>query len=160
MVIERNDTIRETQPQRRVKAATLTVVTIACIALLKAAICCAGGEKDGFSLGYGTLQPVATRTADKQPGVLTAKYGFSLLKDLTPYVGTGLAYVLPQEAVITDPQTKLRTGLAGQAGVSFSLGSNSSLTIDYKYLHFTNDPPNSDKGTPPQSVGIGVNIKF
>lgn len=160
MGIERNNTMRDAQPQLRAIVTALTVATIACFALLKAAICCANGEKDGFSLGYGTLQPVATRTVDKQPGVLTAKYGFSLLKDLTPYVGTGLAYVLPQEAVVTDTPTKLRTGLAGQAGVSFSLGSNSSLIIDYKYLHFTNDPSNSDRGTPPQSVGIGVNIKF
>jgi outer membrane protein W len=140
---------------------TLAMVTIACIAMLKGTVCCAADVKDGFTLGSGTLQPVSTDTAGKNPGVLTAKYGFSLLKDFTPYVGTGLAYVLPQEASVTDPSAKLKTGLAGQAGVSFNLGINSALVIDYKYLRLTNDPSNSDKSTtPPQSVGIGVNIKF
>lgn len=160
MGIEGNCTLRDVQPQRRAKVTALTGLIIVCIAILKATVCYADEGKDGFSLGYGTLQPVATTTADKHPGVLTAKYGFSLLRAVTPYVGTGLAYVLPQETVVTDTSTKLKTGVAGQAGVSINLGSNSSLIIDYKYLHFTNDPPNSDKGTPPQAVGIGVNIKF
>jgi len=161
MGIERNNALRETtQPWRRTKVTTVAVATIACIALLQAPVCGAGEAKDGFSLDYGSLQPVVTTATDKHPGVLTAKYGFSLLKDFTPYVGTGLAYILPQEAVVIDTSTKLKTGLAGQAGVSFKLGGKSSLNIDYKYLHFINDPPNSDKGTPPQSVGIGVNIKF
>ncbi|GFE60466.1 outer membrane protein [Geobacter sp. AOG2] len=159
MDINGNNEIQKIQPRRRARV-TLAVAAIACTAILKAAICCADDGKEGFSLGYATLQPVATDTTDKHPGVLTAKYGFSLLKDITPYVGTGLAYVLPQETVVTDTPTKLKTGLAGQAGVSFNLGGNSSLVIDYKYLHFANDTPNSDKGTPPQSVGIGVNIKF
>jgi len=146
--------------QRRVKVTALALGTVVCIVALNTALCRAGESKDGFSLGYGSLRPVTTTTTDKQPGVVTAKYGFSLLKDFTPYIGTGLAYVLPQESIINDASTKLKTGLAGQAGISFNLGSNSSLSIDYKYLHFINDPPNSDKGTPPQSVGVGVNIKF
>jgi len=160
MGIEGNSRPRERRPLRKARVAAGALAAITCIAILNTGVCCAAEAKDGFSLGYGTLQPVATSTIDKQPGVVTAKYGFSLLKNFTPYVGTGLAYVLPQEAVVTDTPTKLKTGLAGQAGVSFNLGGNSSLVIDYKYLHFTNDPPNSDKGTPPQSVGIGVNIKF
>jgi outer membrane protein W len=134
------------------------MMTIACIAMLKVAVCCAGDVTDGFTLGSGTLQPVTTDTAGKNPGVLTAKYGFSLLKDFTPYIGTGVAYVLPQDAGLIDASTKLKTGLAGQAGVSFNLGINSALVIDYKYLRLSNDPSNS--GSPPQSLGIGVNIKF
>ncbi|KAB0672463.1 porin family protein [Oryzomonas sagensis] len=138
----------------------LAVATLACVAIVKAAVCCAGEEKDGFSLGYGILRPVATDTTGKSPGLLTAKYGFSLLKNVTPYIGTGVAYALPQDATATDAPTKLKTGVAGQAGVSFNLSGNSSLVIDYKYLHFTNDPPTSDRSTPPQSLGIGVHIKF
>jgi opacity protein-like surface antigen len=145
--------------ERRGGVATLAMVTIACIAILKGAVCYAGDVTDGFTLAPGTLQPVTTDTAGKNPGVLTAKYGFSLLKDFTPYIGTGLAYILPQEAGVTDT-SKLKTGVAGQAGVSFKLGINSALVIDYKYLRLTNDSPNSDKGTPPQSLGIGVKIKF
>jgi outer membrane protein W len=135
------------------------MVTIACIAMLKGTVCYAGDITDGFTLGPGTLQPVTTDTAGKNPGVLTAKYGFSLLKDFTPYIGTGLAYILPQEAGVTDT-SKLKTGVAGQAGVSFNLGSSSALVIDYKYLRLMNDTPNSGQGSPPQSVGIGVKIKF
>jgi outer membrane protein W len=144
---------------RRAGATTLAMAALACIAVLQGAVCHAGDVADGFTLGSGTLQPVTADTAGKNPGVVTAKYGFSLLKDFTPYIGTGLAYVLPQDDVITtDPSTKLKTGVAGQAGVSFNLGSNSALVIDYKYLRLTNDSPNS--GTPPQSLGIGVKIKF
>jgi len=138
---------------------TLAMVTIACFAMLKAAACYADDIKDGFTLGSGTLQPVSTDTAGKNPGVLTAKYGFSLLKDFTPYIGTGVAYILPQDVGITDASTKLKTGVAGQAGVSFNLGINSALVIDYKYLRLTNDPTYSGNTTP-QSVGIGVKIKF
>jgi opacity protein-like surface antigen len=79
------------------------------------------------------------------------------MKDFTPYIGTGVAYVLPQDVGVSDASTKLKTGLAGQAGVSFNLGINSALVLDYKYLRLNTDPTNS---APPQSVGIGVNIKF
>jgi outer membrane protein W len=161
MGTERINDAQVVRLERRGGVATLAMVTIACIAMLKGAVCYAGDVTGGFTLGPGTLQPVTTDTAGRNPGVLTAKYGFSLLKDFTPYIGTGLAYILPQDDVITtDTSAKLKTGVAGQAGVSFKLGSNSALVIDYKYLRLTNDSPNSDKGTPPQSVGIGVKIKF
>ncbi|MDR3579983.1 MAG: OmpW family outer membrane protein [Oryzomonas sp.] len=157
MSIERKNYTRVVRPQGSAGVSALAMVTIACIAMLRVTVCYAGDVKDGFMLGSGTLQPVTTDTTGKNPGVVTAKYGFSLLKDFTPYIGTGVAYILPQEAGVTDASTKLKTGLAGQAGVSFNLGSNSALVVDYKYLHLTNDPSNS---TPPQSLGIGVNIKF
>lgn len=162
MGFEKNNDTGDAQHWPRARITLLAVMTIVCSAILmmKAAVCCAIDEKNGFSLGYGTLQPGASDTTGKHPGVVTAKYGFSLLKDFTPYIGTGLAYILPQDIVVTDPSTKLKTGLAGQAGVSFNLGGKSSLIIDYKYLRFTNDTPNSDKGSTPQSLGIGVNIKF
>ena len=159
MGTERNNDAGIVRPQGRAGVTPLAVVTIACIAMLNGAVCRAGDAKDGFMLGTGALQPVTTDIAGKNPGVLTAKYGFSLLKDFTPYIGTGLAYILPQEAGVTDTSTKLKTGLAGQAGVSFNLGVNSALVIDYKYLRLTNDPTNSGNTTP-QSLGIGVNIKF
>jgi opacity protein-like surface antigen len=161
MGTERNNNAGVVRPQGRTVVTTLAIAMVACIAMLKGAVCYAGDVKDGFTLGSSTLQPVTTDTAGKNPGVLTAKYGFSLLKDVTPYIGTGLAYVLPQDNVITtDTSPRLKAGVAGQAGVSFNLGINSALVIDYKYLHLTNDTPNSDKGSPPQSVGIGVKIKF
>jgi outer membrane protein W len=159
MGTEKNNDAGVVRPQGIVGVTTLAMVTIACIATLKVAVCCAGEVNDGFALGSGTLQPVTTDTAGKNPGVLTAKYGFSLLKDFTPYIGTGVAYVLPQDAGLIDTSTKLKTGLAGQAGVSFNLGINSALVIDYKYLRLTNDPTYSGNPTP-QSLGIGVKIKF
>ena len=157
---ERNSDAGVARPHGRTWVTTLAMMTVACFAITNGSACYAGDVKDGFMLGSGTLQPVTTDTAGRNPGVLTAKYGFSLLKDFTPYIGTGLAYILPQEAGVTDASTKLKTGVAGQAGVSFNLGVNSALVIDYKYLRLTNDPANSDKSTPPQSLGIGVNIKF
>ncbi len=160
MGTKRNNAAKNVRLELRAGVTTLAMMTIACIAMLKVAVCYASDVKDGFTLGSGTLQPVTTDIVGKDPGVLTAKYGFSLLKDFTPYIGTGLAYVLPQENSVTDTSTKLKTGVAGQAGVRFNLGINSALVIDYKYLRLTNDPSNSDKGTTPQSLGIGVNIKF
>ena len=146
------------RPHVKTWVVALATAALICMAMLKGTACYAGDVKDGFTLGSGTLQPVTNDTAGKNPGVVTATYGFSLLRDFTPYIGTGVAYILPQDAGITDT-TKLKTGLAGQAGVSFNLGINSALVIDYKYLRLTNDSPNS-QSTPPQSLGIGVNIKF
>ena len=138
----------------------LAALTIAGMVMLMGVACWAGEANNGFTLGAGTLNPVATDTAGKSPGLVTAKYGFSLMKNITPYVGTGLAYAPPPENSVTDSSAKLKTGLAGQAGVSFNLGINSALVIDYKLLRFNNDPANNDRTTSPTSVGIGVNIKF
>jgi len=162
MGMKKNCDARDVRLERKAGITILfAILTIACIAMLKVTDCHAGDVTgNGFTLGTGTLQPLTTDIAGKNPGVLTAKYGFSLMKDFTPYIGTGLAYQLPQEAGVTD-SSKLKTGMAGQAGISFNLGTNSAMVIDYKYLRLNNDPSSSDKGSAPQSsVGVGVNIKF
>ena len=129
--------------------ALLTIVAIA-----------QAGENDSLSLGYGSLSPVARDAKTPSPNSLTIKYGFSLLKDIRPYVGTGVAYVLPADARLGDNPVRIKTGLAGVAGIKFDLGISSSLKIDYKYLRVNPDQSGVNNGTPPQSIGVGLEIKF
>ena len=125
-----------------------------------------------FSLGYGNLNPAGADAkavtdamvpdAEKiaAPGVLTAKYRFNLTKDFLPYVGAGLAYSIQPEVKTGDATLRINAGVAGQAGFKYLLGGNSSLSLDYKYLNL--DPDVSRVGTkgPPQSLGVGFDIKF
>lgn len=111
-----------------------------------------------LSLGFDKL----TQTTDdpKAPpptSLLTAKYGFKGTNEFKPYLGTGLAYTFQQENKPGD-KTRINAGVAGQAGFNYLLGGNSSLNIDYKYLHITPDAKHGD--TPPQSIGVGIKIKF
>ncbi len=91
------------------------------------------------------------------PAVIGAKYGFSASKGFKPYLGTGIAYTLLPEVKPTDIM-KLKTGVAAQAGASYQLGGNFSLSLDYKYLYIAPEARQND--TSPQSIGVGVNIKF
>lgn len=116
------------------------------------------GER--LSLGYDTLRPAANDAKTPSPSSLTVKYGFGLLKDVKPYIGTGLAYILPGEAKPGESPSRIKAGVAGQAGMKIDLGVGSSLKIDYKYLHVTPDQPRGDTGSNPQSIGVGVEIKF
>lgn len=128
---------------------TLTMGTIAC-----------AGDSERLSLGYGSLRPVGDDAKTPSPSSLTVKYGFGLLKDITPYIGTGVAYVLPPDAKPGESQARIKTGLAGQAGMKINLGAGSWLKIDYQYLRVTPDQTRSDSGSPPQSIGVGLEIKF
>lgn len=113
---------------------------------------------NNLSLGFGSLtQASDDPKAPPPPSLLTAKYGFKATNGFKPYLGTGLAYTLRQENKPGD-KTRINAGVAGQAGFSYLLGENSSLNIDYKYLHLSPDSKHGD--TPPQSIGVGIKINF
>lgn len=138
---------------------TALVVVFSCVAVLKTATCYAEEAKNRFSLGYGNLTTAPADPKAPEPGGVTAKYGFSFAKDFKPYVGTGLAYSFQPEIKPGDTR-KIRAGVAGQAGFSYLLGTNSSFNIDYKYFNVAPDATRNDSKSTPQSVGVGLEIKF
>ena len=111
-----------------------------------------------FSLGAGSLTTAPTDVKAPEPGIVTAKYGFRIAKDFMPYMGTGVAYSY-QPDTKTGDSTKLKTGVAAQFGFSFLFATNSTLKLDYKYLSLP-DQQRGDPRTVPQSVGVGLDIKF
>lgn len=112
-----------------------------------------------FSLGGGNLTAAPADVKAPEPGVVTAKYGFNISKDFMPYMGTGLAYTY-QPDIKTGDITRLRTGVAAQVGFSYLLGENLTLKMDYKYLTVSPEQQRGDTKTAPQSLGIGLHIKF
>lgn len=112
-----------------------------------------------FSLEGGHLTVAPSDDKAPEPGVVTAKYGFKIAKDFIPYMGTGLAYSYQPDSKTGDI-TRLKTGLAAQFGFSYLLGENSTLKLDYKYLSVSPDQPRGETRTAPQSLGIGLDIKF
>lgn len=112
-----------------------------------------------FSLGSGGLTAAPSDAKAPEPGIVTAKYGFKIAKDFMPYMGTGLAYTY-QPDTRTGDVTKLKTGVAAQFGFNFLLGINSTLKLDYKYLAVSPEQGRGDTKAPPQSLGIGLDIKF
>ena len=138
----------------------ITLFMIVC-AVLTAGTAVRADEGEHLSLGYDTLRPATNIDAkNPSPSSLTVKYGFGLLKDIKPYIGTGLAYILPGEPKPGESPSKIKAGVAGQAGMKIDLGVGSSLKIDYKYLHVVPDQPRGETGSSPQSIGVGVEIKF
>jgi len=127
---------------------------------LKVVAIAEAGESGSLSLGYSSLSLVEKESKTPLPSSLMVKYGFSLLKDIKPYVGTGVAYLLPQETKPGEIPAKIKTGLAGQAGIKIDLDIRSSLKIDYKFLHVNPDQTRTENSTSPQSIGIGLEIKF
>lgn len=133
---------------------------LAVIALvLPTQMVCAEDVTEQFSLGGGNLTMAPADAKAPDPALLTAKYGFKVAKDFMPYFGTGVAYTYQPDAKSGDI-TKLKTGLAAQFGFNYNLGSNSTLKLDYKYLAVTPDMPRGDTSTPPQSLGLGIDIRF
>lgn len=112
-----------------------------------------------LSLGGGSLTMAPSDAKAPEPGVVTAKYGFRIDKDFMPYMGTGLAYAYQPELKPGD-STKFKTGVAAQFGFNYLIGTNSTLKLDYKYISVSPDQPHGDSRTPPQSLGIGLDIKF
>lgn len=112
-----------------------------------------------FSLGGGRLTSAPPDAKDPEPGVVTARYGFKISKDFLPYMGTGLAYTYQPDAK-TGEITGLKTGVAAQLGFNYLLGENSTLKLDYKYLSVSPEQQRGDSRSAPQSVGIGLDIKF
>jgi len=112
-----------------------------------------------ISLGGETLTMAPSDAKAPEPGVVTAKYGFRIARDLMPYVGTGLAYTY-QSDMKTGDITNIKTGVAAQLGFNYLLGTNSTLKLDYKYLSLSPEQLRGDSRTTPQSLGIGLDIKF
>ncbi len=122
--------------------------------------CCVAHADEAInhlSLGVGSVTLVKDDPKAPAPCLLTAKYGFSGLNGLFPYLGTGLAYTLSPESKGGN-NVKFSAGFAGQVGLRYLLGSNSSLNIDYNYLYLS---PELNKGyCTPQSIGVGVKVEF
>lgn len=113
-----------------------------------------------FSLSGGNLTTAPADPKAPEPGVFTAKYGFKIAKDFMPYMGTGLSYSYQPDARTGDI-TRLRTGIAAQLGFNYLLGENLTFKVDYKYLTVAPELQRGiDPRTPPQSLGIGLDIKF
>ncbi|MDD2898118.1 MAG: hypothetical protein PHI31_05330 [Desulfuromonadaceae bacterium] len=122
-------------------------------------MCRAADGNHQFSLGGGHLTSAPSDAKEPEPGIVTARYGFKIAKDFMPYMGTGLAYTYQPDAWTGDI-TKLRTGMAAQFGFNYFFGINSILKLEYKYLTVTPEQQRSDLRTAPQSIGIGLDIKF
>lgn len=121
---------------------------------------CADELYKQFSVSGGTLTTAPADPKAPEPGVVTAKYGFKIAKDFMPYMGTGLSYSFQPDARTGDI-TRLRTGVAAQFGFSYLLGENLTFKVDYKYLTVAPElQRGGDPRTPPQSLGIGLDIKF
>ena len=112
-----------------------------------------------FSLGGGSVSSAPADPKAPAPGMVTAKYGFQISKDFLPYMGTGVSYSYQPDAKTGDT-TRFKTGVAAQFGFNYLLGDNLTLKMDYKYLTVTPDQQRGDPRTPPQSLGIGLDIKF
>lgn len=128
-------------------------------AFLHVSQCSAEDLYQQFSLGGGRLTTAPSDIKAPEPGAVTAKYGFKIAKDFQPYMGTGLAYTY-QPDIKTGDITRLRTGVAAQFGFSYLLGEHSTLKLDYKYLSVSPEQTRGDSRTAPQSLGIGLDIKF
>lgn len=112
-----------------------------------------------LSLGGDRFTSAPVDSKAPEPGVVTARYGFKIAKDFLPYMGTGLSYSYTPDTRTGDV-TKLRTGMAAQFGFNYLLGVNTTLKLDYKYLTVLPEQSRGDVRTAPQSLGIGLDIKF
>jgi outer membrane protein W len=131
-----------------------------CILLMGIMNAFAGDAQERFSLDYGSLTPARTNDPKAQQfGQLTAKYNLGASEYFKPYVGTGLAYSY-QPDVNPGTSTKIKTGVAGQAGFKVLLDEKSSLNFDYKFLEMGSDSARGNSSSTPQSVGMGLEIKF
>ena len=135
------------------------IILLFFVILLHASVCFSEEPYRQFSLGGGHLTTAPSDAKAPEPGFVTAKYGFEIAKDFIPYMGTGLAYAYQPNAQTGDI-TRLKTGVAAQVGFSYLLGENLTLKMDYKYLAVSPEQQRGDSKTAPQSLGIGINIKF
>ncbi len=112
-----------------------------------------------FSLAGGRLTTAPADAMAPEPGVVTAKYGYEIAKDFIPYLGTGLSYTYKPD-MKTGNIVSFKTGIAAQFGFNYLLGTNTTLKVDYKYLTVLPELAPGESKTPPQSLGIGLDIKF
>ncbi len=138
---------------------TSVALLISCLLTAGAGGVLAGDERDRFSLGYGSLTPTRTDPRDERYGLLTARYRLGSDGSFRLYLGTGLAYSYQPDANPTAPP-RIRGGVGGQAGFSYLLGEKALLHLDYKLLEMAPDATRRSGTTTPQSVGVGVEIKF
>jgi len=120
----------------------------------------AENAQEHFSLDFGSLTPTrANDSKAQQFGQLTAKYNLGTSEIFKPYVGTGLAYSYQPD---NNPGTsaKIKTGVGGQAGFRVLLDEKSSLNFDYRFLEMGSNSARGNSSSTPQSVGVGVEIKF
>ncbi|HEX9079902.1 MAG TPA: OmpW family outer membrane protein [Desulfuromonadaceae bacterium] len=119
----------------------------------------AGAEGKGpFSLEYCPVTP-SSPNAKGTPNSLTAKFFPERSEGVNLYIGSGLAYSLPpMQDEYREAGTGVRAGLAGQAGVDYSLNDHTSLSLDYKYLHLAQDAARAGSEEP-QSHLFGLNLK-
>ncbi len=135
------------------------VLFLCCILLFHSCPVSAEELYKQFSLSGGRLTTAPADAKAPEPGSVTAKYGFDIAKDFMPYMGTGLAYTY-QPDMRSGDMTRFKTGIAAQLGFSYLLGINFTLKMDYKYLTVTPEQQRGDIRAPPQSLGIGLHIKF
>ena len=114
---------------------------------------------DRIVLGGATLSKAPLDVKAPEPGFVAARYGFSVAKDFVPYMGTGLAYTYQSDLKSGDI-TRIKAGVAAQVGFNYLLGDNVSLKLDYNYLAVSPDAPRGDSKPNPQSLGIGLHLKF
>jgi len=142
----------------------MSLVTMLFSLLAGAGTAYAGTDKIPISLEYCPSTPTPINARGAAPGALTAKFAHDLAKEFKLYIGTGLAYTLPapEEGYrgAGGPETGLKTGLAGQAGIDLKLGEHTSLFLDYKYLHLAQDAPRGNNEASPQLFGIRLNCSF
>lgn len=143
----------------RLRTKTSLLLSLCFTVLLHVPVVFAEELYQRFSVGGGSLTTAPADAKAPEPGVVTAKYGFKISKDFMPYMGTGLAYTY-QPDLMTGDMTRVRAGVAAQFGFSYLLGTNSTLKLDYKYLSVSPEQQRGDSKTPPQSLGIGLDIKF
>lgn len=138
---------------------SILVVPLACTHLL--GVCAASAEErqSGFSLGYSSLAQAQPDPREQQYGQVVAKYRLTSSGNFKPYLGTGLGFVYRPDIKAYDP-VRIRAGVAGQAGFSYLLGETSALTFDYKFLDVGPDRSPDRGSTTPQSVGVGLEIRF
>ncbi len=137
-------------------------IRLAVVLLLAAGLPAYAAEgKSGLSVGHGSLLGSDADPKSPAVGALTAKYGFNVSKELKTYVGTGLAYSIPGEEKQGNGKSTLKTGVAGQAGVSYQIGERFQFNIDYKYIQMAPEQnPTRGNEPPAQKIGVGVDIIF
>jgi opacity protein-like surface antigen len=137
----------------------IVVVILICTHLVGTCIVFAQEGLSGFSLGFNSLTADRADPRAEQFGQLVARYQVSSLGNFRPYLATGLGYGYQPDTKADDP-LRIRTGVAGQAGFRYLLGEQSSLTFDYKFLDVGADESHDSGSSTPQSVGVGLEIKF
>ena len=138
----------------------LTKFIFACVLFAAAPAISSAEESDSLFLGFGSLVPAISQPKSSTPKSVTLIYGFSLLKEIKPYVGTGVAYVFTSDAKPGENPARFKTGVAGQAGFKIDLGEQSLFQIDYQYLNIATDQPQKDNSATLQSIGFGLKIQF